>query len=312
MKIVEHKIIVPELEKEQRFDAFIASKLTELSRSRISRLIKDGYIKINDEVCRKPAVKLKGCEIIFAEVPPLPGCPLEPIDLNLKILFEDEFLAVIDKPPNLVVHPASGVIDPTLVHGLLYQFPEMCNFDKHNRPGIVHRLDKDTSGCIMVAKSEEARIKLSHLFSEHNLKKEYFALVKGILNKQKICIDEPIARNIHNRTKMCVDEKNGRPSKSYVTLNKTFGKIASAVDVRIVTGRTHQIRVHLTHIGYPVLGDTTYGNATKELSEKLWVSRQMLHAHRITFVHPFTNEECSVESPFPEDMRIVMERLENQ
>ena len=312
MDLVEHKIIVPELEEELRFDAFIASKLTELSRSRISRLIKDGYVKINDKVCRKSAAKLKGSENIFAEIPPLPGCSLEPVDLNLKILFEDKFLAIIDKSPNLVVHPASGVIDPTLVHGLLYKFPEMCNFDKHNRPGIVHRLDKDTSGCIMIAKSEEARLKLSNLFSEHNLKKEYFALVKGVLDKKEICIDEPIARNIHNRTKMCVDERNGRPSKSYVALNKTFGKIASAVDVQIVTGRTHQIRVHMTHIGYPVLGDTTYGNAAKELSEKLQVPRQMLHARRITFVHPFTNKECSIESPFPEDMRTVMERLENQ
>ena len=311
MNIVEHKIIVPELEEELRFDAFIATKLPDLSRSRISRLIKDGYLKINGKVCRKPATKLKGNENIFAEVPPLPGCPLEPIDLNLKILYEDEFLAIIDKPPDLIVHPASGVINPTLVHGLLYKFPEMKNFDKHNRPGIVHRLDKDTSGCIMIAKSEEARIKLSHLFSEHNLKKEYFALTKGNFDKQKICVDEPIARNIYNRTKMCVEEKNGRPSKSYVTLNKNYGKFAAAVDVRIITGRTHQIRVHLDYIGHPVLGDNVYGKSAKQLNEKFWITRQMLHAHKLTFVHPFTNEECAIVSPLPKDITTVIERFES-
>jgi len=312
MEIEEHIINVPEIDKGKRLDAFIASKLTKISRSRIAHLIEDGFIKINGEICRRRAAKLKGNEKILAEVPPLPGCPLEPVNLNLKILYEDEFLAVINKPPGLVVHPASGVVSPTLVHGLLYKFPEMSNFDKHGRPGIVHRLDKGTSGCIMIAKSEEARLKLSDLFARHDLKKEYFALIKGILEKNKICIDEPISRNIHNRTKMCVNERDGRSSKSFVTVNKNFGKLACAVDVQIVTGRTHQIRVHLAHIGHPVLGDATYGNAAKEINEKFLIPRQMLHARKLTFVHPFTKKECSVESPLPEDMRLVMKRLENQ
>ena len=275
-------------------------------------MIKDVYIKIDGEACRRPAAKLKGGEKIFIAVPALPGCPLEPVDLNLKVLFEDEYLAVIDKPAGLVVHPAPAVVVPTLVHGLLYRFPEMCNFDKHDRPGIVHRLDKDTSGCIMIAKSEEVRLKLSQLFSEHDLKKEYFAIIKGVLKKDLVCVDEPIARNIRNRTKMCVSNKNGRPSKTFIKTNTKYGKIASAVDVRIVTGRTHQIRVHVTHLGHPVLGDETYGKSAKYLNEKLCIPRQMLHAQKLTFIHPYTKNECFIESPLPEDIKIVMEKLEKQ
>jgi 23S rRNA pseudouridine1911/1915/1917 synthase len=229
--------------------------------------------------------------------------------LSLSVLFEDEYLAVIDKPAGLVVHPGSGTVAPTLAHGLLHLFPSIAGVGDSDRPGIVHRLDKDTSGCIIIAKTEEVRLKLIGKFSRHAIGKEYYALVKGIPFPEQFSIDLPIGRSLRDRKKMSVATNNGREALTHASLVERLGLFASSLAVRIVTGRTHQIRVHLAYAGYPILGDYTYGKAARALSVQCGAERQMLHARKLSFDHPITRNNLVVSSPFPEDMTAVARQL---
>jgi 23S rRNA pseudouridine1911/1915/1917 synthase len=301
-------LTVPASIPSQRIDTYLSSQIAYFSRSRLGELIDDGYVTVNGHESRR-SKKIRGGETIVITIPPLPEETLKPVDLSLEILYEDGYLAVIDKPAGLVVHPGSGTEEPTLVHGLLHRYPDIIAVGDPDRPGIVHRLDKDTSGCIIIARTEEARLKLIGKFSRHTIHKEYYTLVKGVPGEDQFSIDKQIGRNLHDRKKMSVHTNCGREALTHISLVERFGNYASALAVRIVTGRTHQIRVHLAYAGFPVLGDYSYGKAARALSHKCGAARQMLHAHKLSFRHPVTREELTVVSPLPEDMRSVEETL---
>jgi len=299
---------VPDDISPSRIDSFIVNKISELSRSRIAELIDSGFITVNGEKCRR-STKLRGGEKIIVEIPAPPIRELSPVQLNLDIVYQDEHLAIVNKPAGLIVHPASSTDEVTLVHGLLYEFPDIAELNDDERPGIVHRLDKDTSGCLIIARTEETRLKLIEMFSNREIKKEYYALVRYVPRQTKFEIKKDIGRSPHDRKKMSVNARRGKPAVTIVTLIEQFDNIASALSVNIITGRTHQIRVHLADAGLPVIGDSTYGNAAKYLSKEVEAERQMLHARKITFVHPMTGEELSFTAKIPDDISNVRRKL---
>ena len=291
-----------------RLDSFIVARTSDLSRSRIAELIDEGLIIVDGEKTRRSR-KLRGGEKISIEIPQPKLCELKPVNLNLDVIFSDEHIAVINKPAGLIVHPAGTTDEITLVHGLLHQFPEIAAMEDDERPGIVHRLDKDTSGCLIIAKTEKARLKLIEMFSCHKIKKEYYTLVKNVPRETKFEIDKEIGRSSHDRKKMSVNSRKGKPAKTIVTLAEQFDNIASTLSVEIITGRTHQIRVHLADKGLPVIGDTTYGNAARVLTRDTGAKRQMLHARKISFSHPITGEPMIFKAKIPEDIAIVRQKL---
>jgi len=308
--MTEHTYIlsVPDDFSPSRIDTFIVNEISELSRSRIAELIDSGYITVDNKKCRR-STKLRGNEKISVIIPAPPVRELLPVQLNLDIIFQDEHLAIINKPAGLIVHPASSTDEVTLVHGLLYQFPDIAELNDDERPGIVHRLDKDTSGCLIIARTEETRLKLIDMFSNREIKKEYYTLVKHVPKQNKFDIKKDIGRSSHDRKKMSVNTRKGKPALTIVTLIEQFDSIASALSVNIVTGRTHQIRVHLADAGLPVIGDSTYGNAAKILSKKLMAERQMLHARKISFIHPITTEKLSFTAKIPDDISNIRKKL---
>ena len=299
---------VPEDISPSRIDSFIVNKISELSRSRIAELIDSGFITVNGEKCRR-STKLRGGEEIAVEIPAPPVRELKPVQLDLDIIYQDEHLAIINKPAGLIVHPAGTTDEVTLVHGLLYEFPDIAELNDDERPGIVHRLDKDTSGCLIIARTEECRLKLIEMFSRREIKKEYYTLVKHVPRQTKFEIKKDIGRSSHDRKKMSVNARRGKPAVTIVTLIEQFGNIASSLSVNIITGRTHQIRVHLADAGLPVIGDSTYGNAAKFLSKEVEAKRQMLHARKITFEHPITGEKLSFTAKIPDDISNVRRKL---
>jgi len=299
---------VPEDISPSRIDSFIVNKISELSRSRIAELIDSGFITVNGEKCRR-STKLRGAEEIAIEIPAPPVRELKPVQLNLDIVYQDEYLAIINKPAGLIVHPASSTDEVTLVHGLLHEFPDIAELNDDERPGIVHRLDKDTSGCLIIARTEETRLKLIEMFSKREIKKEYYTLVKHVPRQTKFEIKKDIGRSSHDRKKMSVNARRGKPALTIVTLIEQFGNIASALSVNIITGRTHQIRVHLADAGLPLIGDSTYGNAAKYLSKEVEAGRQMLHARKITFEHPITGERLLFTAKIPDDISNVRRKL---
>ena len=303
-----HSFAVPDETPATRLDAFIALLLPDISRSRIAELINEGFVTVNRHVVRK-AKRLRGGELITVSIPPSPVSPVEPMDMCLTILYEDESLAILDKPAGLVVHPGSSTTGPTLVNGLLHRFPGIDSIGHPKRPGIVHRLDKDTSGCLIIAKTEKMRQRLIGLFSHRLVHKEYYTIVKGVPAQEQFSIDMEIGRSLKDRKKMSVRTAEGKEAITHASLVEQFGTLASALAVRIITGRTHQIRVHMAYAGLPVLGDGIYGKAARELSLLCGAARQMLHARKISFLHPDTRRELVVVSPLPDDIQHVTAAL---
>jgi len=301
-------ITVPDDAPLQRLDTFLVPHLPQYSRTRIAGLINDGLVLVNGAISR-PARTLRGGEHISVRCVPITGTAVTPVPMELRVLFEDEHLLVIDKPPGIAVHPGAGTTQPTLVHGLIYAFPDIAQLEDKERPGIVHRLDKDTSGCLIVARTAPARRALVELFAARAVYKQYYALVQGIPPDGSLALETTIGRSLRHRTKMAVNTPDGRMAYTHATVVEAFGGIASALAVRILTGRTHQIRVHLSYAGFPVLGDGTYGKAARALTRQTGAQRQMLHAHRVTFVHPVTGRELSLTSPIPQDIECVAARL---
>ncbi|MCX7848539.1 MAG: RluA family pseudouridine synthase [bacterium] len=299
---------VPRDAEVQRLDTFLVAHLPQYSRTRIAEMINSGFVLVNGRPCR-PSRKLRGGEQITVRLPPEVSTVLVPVPMELQVLFADEHLVVIDKPAGIVVHPGAGTTQPTLVQGLLYMFPELTQLDDQERPGIVHRLDKDTSGCLVVARSEQARRAMMQLFAARLVQKQYYALVKGVPCQSELALETTIGRSVRYRSRMTVNAPHGRVAYTRASVVETFGTLASALAVRILTGRTHQIRVHLAYVGCPVLGDAMYGRAARELSRAVGAARQMLHAHRLTFPHPITGKEVSVTSPIPPDITAVVARL---
>ncbi len=276
-----------------RLDRYVCDKLAELSRTRIQRLIADGYITVNDQVA-KAGLKLNAGDRLKVIIPPAPPSPLTPEAIPLNIIYEDDDLLVIDKPAGLTVHPAPGHPAHTLVNAILARFPRLAALSDSLRPGIVHRLDKDTSGVMVVAKSSLAQVKLAEQFKAHSVVKAYLALVKGHLTPQNGIIEAPIGRDPRNRKRMAVVAR-GREARTEYQVVKYIGDY-TLLEVRPETGRTHQIRVHLSAIGYPVVGDKVYGVKSS------YLSRQFLHASRLGFNLPSTGKYVEFKSELPSDL----------
>lgn len=290
-----------------RLDAWLAAAHPVLSRSRWKQLIAAGHVQLNGAPVLKPNASLAPGDILTGTVPAPEPLELRPADIPLAILYEDSALLAINKPAGLVVHPAPGHPANTLVNALLHHCGDLTGIGDELRPGIVHRLDKDTSGVLVVAKDEATRAALVAQFAGKKVKKEYLALVWGQPAQPSDTMDWPIGRHPVHRKKMAVTEK-GRPALTrYETL--ASGRLASLLRVQIETGRTHQIRVHLARLGHPVVGDATYGRARRGLPEGLRIARQMLHAHQLQIIHPRTGRAQTFTAPPPADFLTAQEIL---
>ncbi len=289
-----------------------------MNRSQIQKLIRDKNIEIPGKGV-KPAFILYGGEEITVRIPEKEPLHLKPEDIPLDIPYEDEDLLVVNKPPGMVVHPARGHFSGTLVHALLSHTADLSAIGGQTRPGIIHRLDKDTSGLLIVAKRDIAHSRLARELSNRKIKREYTALVWGHMPDESGSIERNIGHNPKNHRKMAVVE-SGKPARTDYSVEIDYG-LLSLVTFRLHTGRTHQIRVHAQYIGHPVFGDPDYGGRESRLggvvAEKRplagelleLINRQALHARRLTFKHPMTAETVSVEAPLPDDMKEVIERL---
>jgi 23S rRNA pseudouridine1911/1915/1917 synthase len=302
-------ILVNEHESGMRLDVIIASHISDCSRSFSADLIQKGEILVQGEV-KKPGYRVKAGDNISINIPAPEPVLSEPEPGDIDILYEDKHIIVINKEPGLVVHPAPGHNKGTLVNRLLYYCPELEGIGGKLRPGIVHRLDKDTSGTIVAAKNDAAHINLAAQFESRKIKKLYLALVYGVVKSESGSISLPIGRHPSDRKKMSTVSRKSRSAETFWKVIERFNE-ATLLELDLKTGRTHQIRVHCAAINHPVLGDPVYGG--KKAAKKLPTSvpRQMLHAWRLEFAHPVTGEAMSFESPIPPDMEKVIEMLRN-
>ncbi len=292
----------------QRLDLYLSQKGLPVSRSRIQQLIEEGRITLN-EGRTKPSQKLRAGDRIAVQVPRPAPTQLRPEPIPLRILYEDEHLLVIDKPAGLVVHPAPGHYTGTLVHALLFHCRDLSGIGGQERPGLVHRLDKETSGVMVVAKGEEIHRDLAGQFKGHTIERDYCALVHGIPKTRRGRIELAIGRDLRERKKFSARTSRPREAVTIYEVAERFAG-ASLLVVRPQTGRTHQIRVHLSAVGYPVIGDKVYGARTGRLMERaLGVERQMLHAKRLVFRHPAAGRRMEFVAEFPPDMQVVLLRL---
>ena len=275
-----------------RLDRYLAAVLPELSRSRLQALIRAGEVQLEGKTVRTREIVDRG-NIVTLRIPPPAEIETKAEEIPLDILFEDEDLLVINKPPGLVVHPGAGNLSHTLVNALLHHCPNLSGIGGKQRPGIVHRLDKETSGCLVVAKNDAAHQELARQFAGREVTKIYLALVSGRPKRPRGVIEAAIGRHPVQRKKMQVDPRRGRPAKTEYRVLQSLGKI-SLVECILHSGRTHQIRVHLHHLGHPVVGDAVYGR-------KGTAPRQMLHAWKLGFTHPRTKEPILFEAPIPDE-----------
>ena len=277
----------------ERIDSYLAKRL-ELTRTRVQELIKEEQIKVNYKKI-KSSYKIEENDEIEVVIPEIKEVEIMPEDIKIDIVFEDKDIAVINKQAGLVVHPAQGHYSGTLVNAILYHIKDLSGINGEMRPGIVHRLDKDTSGLIIIAKNDKAHLELTNMFQNKEIKKTYLAIVKGKINKKKGRIVTQIGRDRNDRKKMTVLDsltqgKNAITNFKVIDQNERF----SLVKVNIETGRTHQIRVHMKYMGYPILGDSVYGRVDSE-------KRQMLHAYKLEFLHPITRNKIELIAELPND-----------
>ncbi|MBP2025212.1 RluA family pseudouridine synthase [Peptoniphilus stercorisuis] len=285
------KLIIIEKNNEyigSRLDKFLLNKLS-INRSQIKKYISNENILVNEKKVKAGYILKENDQIFIYYEDELKLIP-QKIDFN--ILYEDEYIAVISKPQNLIVHPGAGHFEDTLVNGLLYRFNSLATTGEEFRPGIVHRLDKDTSGLMIIAKQDIAYERLVDQFKNSEIHKEYLAIVEGVIDS-KGRIEEPIGRDPRNRTKMAVVYENSKNAITEYEVLKNYN-LFTLIKVRILTGRTHQIRVHMSYIKHPVLGDLTYGH-----KNKYKIDKQMLHAYKLIFNHPITNEKIEITDDYP-------------
>jgi len=296
-----------------RLDRALADAVPTLSRERLKSLIRSGAVEAAGQPVRDPATKVRGEEAFRVAVPEPTAAHNEPQDIPLKVVFEDEHLLVVDKPAGLVVHPAAGNLDGTLVNALLHHCGgSLSGIGGVARPGIVHRIDKDTSGLLVVAKSDVAHEGLARQFAAHSIDRRYLAIVNGVPRSAQGKIDAPLARSAANRKKIAIVE--GSRGKRAVTHWRRLQPLrdAALVECRLETGRTHQVRVHMASIGHPLVGDPVYGRAGKthgKLLKELQFYRQALHAAELGFTHPVTKHRLSFSSPMPPDMQELFNAL---
>ncbi len=297
------EFIVSEAQNGLRFDKLCVEILPDLSRTRIQDLIANGFITINDlEV--KANTKVRTNDIISAEWPEDEELKVEAEEMDLDVLYEDKDLIVINKPKGMVVHPGAGNPNHTLVNGLLTHCKDLSGINGVLRPGIVHRIDKDTSGCLVVAKNDLAHQNLSEQLAKRTLKRTYIALVHGVIQHNVGTIEAPIGRDKSDRQKMTVTSMNARPALTHFRVVKRY-EAYTLVECQLDTGRTHQIRVHFQYINYPIVGDPKYS-----IKKTLETQGQCLHAQRIEFIHPRTQEIMQFEAEMPEVFKQVLEELD--
>ena len=286
----------------KRLDSYINSKVETISRSHVQKLIEEQLIKV-DGLIQKSSYKIKKGQGIELNVPEPKKLELIAQDIPVQILYEDEDLVVVNKPKGMVVHPACGNYEGTLVNALLHQCSHLSSINGVIRPGIVHRIDKDTSGVLVVAKNDNAHMKLSEQFKEHSIKRRYVALVYGNIKTERGTINAPIGRHKTERKKMAIIAE-GRSAVTHFEVIERFEGY-SLIEATLETGRTHQIRVHMTYIGHSVAGDEVYGPKKQKIKTK----GQMLHAELLGFIHPVTGEYLEFEAPLPEEFKEVLKKV---
>ncbi|MBQ3503306.1 MAG: RluA family pseudouridine synthase [Oscillospiraceae bacterium] len=288
----------------ERLDAFLARCVPELTRSAAQRLMEEGCVKRNGKPGRKND-KLNPGDAVEYTIPEPKEVDIAPTEMALDIVYEDEDVLVINKPKGLVVHPAAGHQNDTLVNGLLYALgDDLSGINGELRPGIVHRIDKDTSGLLAVAKNDYAHNMLASQLKDHTMARSYEAIVCGSFREDSGTVDAPIGRHPSDRKKMCVIERNSKPAVTHWEVVERF-RGYTHIRCRLETGRTHQIRVHMAHIGHPLLGDTVYGHKKAELGQ----SSQCLHAFSLCFRHPRDGRPVMVFAPLPRYFEEVLEKL---
>lgn len=305
-----------------RLDRFLTRALSELSRSRIKMLISEGFVKCANTTVLDANYRVKPGEIIVLEVPPAAEAYPEAQPLALSISYEDSDIIVVDKPAGLVVHPAPGNWDHTLVNGLIAHCgASLSGIGGVRRPGIVHRLDKDTSGLIIIAKNDASHALLAKQFSQHTIQRTYWSVVWGVPQTETGTIRTNIGRHPIYRKRMAVlDEPRGKFALTEYKIVKQYELTASAVECRLRTGRTHQIRVHLAHLGHPLIGDSLYGKRSRHRKDapasvqqgEQVLGRQALHARKIEFQHPRNAKKMVIESKIPNEINALCEILENR
>lgn len=298
--------IVSQEEKGIRLDTYIPSVDTDITRTSAQRLIEDGNILVNGKNA-KVSYKIQENDKISVEIPEPKQIELKAQNIPIEIIYEDSDIIVVNKPKGMVVHPANGNPDGTLVNAIMAICKDsLSGIGGEIRPGIVHRIDKDTSGLLIVAKNDNAHVKMSEQIKNHEVKKTYIALVRGVFKENEATIDMPIGRSTSDRKKMAVN-KNGKNAITHIKVLKRFDKY-TLLKVNIETGRTHQIRVHLSHIGYPIVGDYTYSNGKNEFD----VIGQCLHAQKLEFKHPITQKDMCLEAELPQYFKDILDKLKDR
>lgn len=301
------EFIVGEENAGERIDKYLSEEFDEYSRSYIQSLIALGNIAVNEKVITKANHKLTGSEHIVIMIPELKEQEIEPENIPLDIIFEDEDIIVINKPKGMVVHPAAGHYSGTLVNALMYHCREnLSGVNGELRPGIVHRIDMNTTGVLVVCKNDYSHRKIAEQLSVHSITRKYEAICYNAFREECGTVDAPIGRNPVDRKKMAVDKKNGRRAVTHYRVLKNFKNFAY-IECQLETGRTHQIRVHMSSIGHPLLGDDVYTSAKSPYR----LEGQTLHARVLGFIHPRTNEYVEFEAPLPEYFRKILTDLKN-
>ena len=289
----------------ERLDAFLARSMEGMSRSAVQRLIEDGNVLRDGKRCKKND-RLEAGDVLTVKMPEVKPVEIAPKEIPLEIVYEDEDVAVINKPKGLVVHPAPGHTDDTLVNGLLYAMGDrLSGINGEMRPGIVHRIDKDTSGLLAIAKNDLAHAVLASQLKDHTMARTYEAIVCGVMKEDCGTVDAPIGRHPTDRKKMCVTQRGGRNAVTHWEVVRRY-KGYTHIRCKLETGRTHQIRVHMAYIGHPILGDTVYGRKKPELGQ----SSQCLHAGALCFQHPRDGHPVMVFAELPQYFRDVLDKLE--
>ena len=315
-----YRIEVPDGKRKERLDIFLTNCIENATRSKIQKLIEGNLVKVNGEFV-KPSYQVQPNDLVEAFIPIAPRPDeIEPEEIPLNIVYEDSFLIVVNKPAGMVAHPAYANYTGTLVNALLHHSQKLSRLNLPGRPGIVHRIDKDTSGLLVVAKDEWTHAKLAEQFSKHSIEREYWAVAWGRFKEKKGEINSNIARSKSDRKKFTAVKSDGKTAVTFYEVLKEFD-FTSLVKINLKTGRTHQIRVHLSSIGHPIFGDPTYGGRNilfgstlpkiKSRVENLLniMPRQALHAKTLGFIHPNTKEFLRFDSELPEDMNILLKKL---
>ena len=301
-----YKYIVKNEDKGKRLDRYVTEQNAEITRTAVQRLIDEKNILVNGKE-QKASYKVNENDVVEVEIPEPKKIEIKAENIPIEVIYEDSDIVVVNKRKGMVVHPGNGNVDGTLVNAIMAKCEgSLSGIGGEIRPGIVHRIDKDTSGLLIVAKNDKAHVNLSEQIKEHKVKKTYIALVRGVVRENEATIDMPIGRSKTDRKKMAVC-KDGKNAITHIKVLKRWEHY-TLLQVNIETGRTHQIRVHLSYIGYPIIGDYTYSNGKNEFG----VVGQCLHAQKLEFKHPTTNKIMELEAPLPEYFQEIIQKLDNK